>query len=327
MNIQIELIAPGGVENLKVSSCPTPQPGPDDICILQESIGINFIYIYHRKGLYPLPQPAIPGVEAAGTILAVGDNVKELKEGDHIVYAGITGAYTATRVLPAWRAVKLSDQIDIRMAGGSFLRGLTAYMLLKQSFPVTKGNVILVHAAAGGLGTIVTRWAKKIGATVIGTVSTDEKAEAARRNGVDHVITGRNADLIAEVKRITNGQGVNYAIDGIGGDMLEKTISCVRRLGVIASIGQVAGPVSVSAIEKICSEQSVIFLQPSIMEFSANADTYRNAAKAVIELMTEGMFLKTRNEYALKDVAKAQNDLENGKITGYSILIPYPAQS
>lgn len=322
MDVKVELVAVGGVDQLRVAECPVQEPGPLEVRIRHQGIGVNFIDVYLRTGLYPLPLPGVLGVEGAGVVEAVGASVEGLCVGDRVAYAGIPGAYAATRLLPAWRAVKLPESIDPQTAAASFLRGLTIHMLLMRTFPVERGTTLLVHAAAGALGSALTRWAKRLGCTVIGTAGSMEKADLARAAGADHVIVGRNADIVAEVGRLTDGRGVDFAIDGIGGDMLSKTFGCVRRFGTVASIGQAAGTIPPISAEDLGPVRSLSLARPSVMAYAAEQNTYRTATAAVIEAIADGILLKASHRYPLREAAQAQHALETGKTTGSLVLVP-----
>ncbi|MBB4229304.1 quinone oxidoreductase family protein [Rhizobium mongolense] len=317
----VTLQAPGGIEQLQVLERTPQQPGPNEIRIRHEAIGMNFVDIYHRKGIYPLPAyPAVLGVEGAGIVEAVGTGAVELKPGDRVAYAGAVGAYAATRLIPAARAIRLPDDIPSRLAAASMLKGMTAYMLLTQTYKVAPGTIVLVHAAAGGLGAILVQWAKRLGATVIGTVSSAQKAVLARKHGADHLIVGRDADVVGEVKRLTGGRGVDTAYDGIGGSMLSKTIQCLRPFGVAATIGQAGGPIPPVAVEELRPGKSLA--HPSIIAYVADLDSYTAAAKAVVEILRSGITATIAGEYALPDAAKAQQLLEEGRAAGSLILVP-----
>ncbi|ACB94324.1 quinone oxidoreductase family protein [Beijerinckia indica] len=322
MDKKVELTAVGGIDKLRVADCIPQQPAPGELRIRHEGIGVNFIDIYHRTGLYPLPLPAILGVEGAGVVEAVGADVADFHVGDRIAYAGIPGAYAATRLLPAWRATKLPDDISAKTAAASFLRGLTAHMLLTRTYPVGRGTTLLIHAGAGGLGITLTRWAKQLDCTVIATVGSIEKADIARANGADHVIIGRETDIVAEVSRLTNAKGVDYAIDGIGGETLRKTLGCVRRFGVVASIGQVAGPIPPVPVEELGPIRSLSLSRPSVMAYTTEQDAYRFATQAVITAIRQGIIPSAGHEYGLTNAAQAQSDLEAGKTTGSLVLVP-----
>jgi len=322
MNIQVELTNSGGVAGLSVVANSFPVPGPGEICLRHEAVGVNFIDIYQRIGLYPLPLPAVLGVEGAGIVEAIGEGVDTVHVGQRVVYAGQTGAYAARRVLPAWRAVCLPDAVDMRIAAASCLRGLTAHMLLNRTFSTRPRTVMLVHAAAGGLGATLTRWAKTLECTVIGTVSTEAKAILARENGADHVIIGREADFASEIGRLTSGRGVDFAVDGIGGATLAKTIACVCRFGIVASVGQAAGPIPPVDVEALGPLRSISLARPSVMAYAAERDTYRTAMTAVIAAIEKGIFPQEVITYPLAQAAEAQQALETGMTTGSLVLIP-----
>ncbi len=322
MDIKVELMATGGVDQFRIVNCPVQEPGPLEVRIRHHGIGVNFIDIYQRIGLYSLPMPAVVGVEGAGIIEAVGTSVEDLHAGDRIAYAGIPGAYATTRLLPAWRAIKLPEDVDLKLAAASFLRGMTVHMLLQRTYPVQRGTVLLVHAAAGGLGTILTRWAKQLGCTVIGTAGSPEKAEIASANGADYVIVGRDADIVAEVSQLTSGRGVDFAIDGIGGEVLRKTFECVRRFGMIASIGQAAGPIPAISVEDLGPVRSLSLARPSVMAYAAEQHTYRLAASAVVDAIGKGIIRDAPFAYPLAEAAKVHRALEAGETTGSLVLVP-----
>jgi len=322
MDRKVELIATGDVDKLRITDCEPQQPASDELRIRHEGTGVNFIDIYQRTGLYPLPLPAVLGVEGAGVVEAVGAEVSDIHVGDRIAYAGIPGAYAATRLLPAWRAIKLPDGISTKMAAASFLRGLTAHMLLTRTYPVKGGETLLIHAAAGGLGATLTRWAKHLGCTVIGTTGSPEKADIVRANGADHVIVGREADIVSQIDQLTKARGVDFAIDGIGGEVLRKTLACVRRFGVAASIGQAAGPIPPISVEELGPIRSLSLARPSVMAYAAEQETYRFATQAVIAAIGQGIIQNAGNEYALTEAARAQSDLESGKTVGSIVLVP-----
>ncbi|MCQ2003519.1 quinone oxidoreductase family protein [Rhizobium sp. NRK18] len=320
----VKLTETGGPENFVIEDQSPADPGPQEIRIRQEAIGLNFVDIYHRVGLYKLPSyPAVLGVEGAGVVEAVGSAVTDLKPGDRVTYAGApVGAYAATRLLPAERALRLPDSVSAKVAAASMLKSLTAYMLLKEVYPVGDNTTVFVQAAAGGAGSTIVRWAKHFGATVIGAVSSDEKAEIARRHGADHVIVGRNADLGKEVKARTDGRGVDVAYEGLGGDALIKVLDCVRPFGMAVNIGQIVGPVPSTIGADIAAPRAIAFARPSVMFYISDTARYRKAADRVIHHLAAGMAPGEGQEYALADVAQAHRDLEAGRTSGSAILIP-----
>ncbi|OWV93150.1 alcohol dehydrogenase [Rhizobium sp. R72] len=322
MDKVVTLLAPGGIEQLQVSEQAPQAPGAYEIRIRHDAIGMNFLDIYHRRGLYALPAyPAVLGVEGAGTVEAVGSAVTDLKPGDRVAYAGApVGAYAATRLLPAARAVRLPDGVSSKVAAASMLKGLTAYMLLTKTHRVELGTTVLIHAAAGGLGSILVRWAKHLGATVIGTVSSEEKADLARSHGADHLIVGRNADVVVAVKALTNDGGVDVAYDGIGAGMLAKSIQSVRPFGVVATIGQAGGPIPPVAVDALRPGKSLT--HPSIMAYITDTSAYLTAAEAVVKMLASGITATIAREYPLEEAAQAQQYLEDGRAAGSLILVP-----
>lgn len=319
----IRMTGIGGVENLEALNIPPEPPAPGMVRVQHSAVGVNFIDIYHRIGLYPLALPAVLGVEGAGIVDALGDGVAGFSIGDRVAYAGApVGAYATARSLPASRLVKLPDGIGFRDAAASMLKGLTAHMLLTRTCCVEPGMTLLVHGAAGGLGSVLVLWAKYLGATVIGTAGSMTKAEIARGYGADHVIVGRDADLVSEVGSLTRGVGVDFTIDGIGGDMLVKSLACTRRFGTVASIGQAAGPIPSLAVEDIGPIRSLSLARPSVMAYVADLPAYHHAAEALLEMMQKGVCTEIGGEYPLVDAAQAQSDLEAGRTTGSLLLIP-----
>lgn len=322
MDIAIRLQSPGGIEQLEMIEWSVQAPGPGEIRLRHTAIGVNFLDIYHRTGVYPLSAPAILGVEGAGVVEALGEGVTGLSIGQKVAYAGQVGGYASTRLLPAWRAVALPDKVPPALAAASMLRGMTASMLLTRTFPVGPGTRLLIHAAAGGLGTILTRWAKSMGAEVIGTTSTQDKAQMARASGADHIIVGRDSDIVTEVARLTGGVGVDFAIDGIGGTTLAKTLGCVRRFGLVASIGQAAGPIPSVAVEALGPVRSLSLARPSVMAYATEKASYAAGMAAVIAMLAAGGFAEIGPEYALANAGQAQTSLETGQTLGSIILRP-----
>lgn len=323
MDIQITLAAPGGADVLTVSDHAPQEPGPGEIRLRHQAIGVNFVDIYHRSGIYPLPAfPAIVGVEGAGIVEAIGEGVDHVKVGDRVAYAGLPlGAYASTRLLPAWRAIALPDNIPFELAAASMLRGLTVDMLLNHVLPLKVGSTILVHAAAGGLGQYLTRWAKASGVHVIGTVSSDAKAGIATAAGADQVIVGRDADLVASVMAFTDKRGVDAVIDGVGGANFLNNFKTVRPFGMVASVGQAGGPIAPVPVSAL-SARAASLSRPSIIAHIADPATYRAGAKAVLEMMEKGIVASIGTSYPLAKAQQAHLDMETGKSTGSSLLIP-----
>ncbi|MBV8511694.1 MAG: quinone oxidoreductase [Xanthobacteraceae bacterium] len=323
MAIVIAMKAAGGCDQLEVAEVGIPEPGPGEIRIRQIAIGVNFIDIYHRSGLYPVPSlPAVLGVEGAGIITAVGPGVADLRPGERVCYAGALGAYASERLLPAWRAVLVPPEISDAVAATALSRGITAQMLTARVFPVAHGTVALVHSAAGGLGTLLVKWAKRRGAIVIGTVGSPAKAIVAKKAGADHVIVGRDADFAQEVASLTGKHGADVAYDGVGGATLLKTFDCVRPFGVVASIGQTAGPTPPISVEELGPRRSIMLARPSVMRYMSDPDSYRRAAADVIAMLQAGIQQDVGQEYPLTQAASSHADLEAGRTTGCLVLTP-----
>jgi NADPH2:quinone reductase len=319
----VRLKAPGGAEQLELAQIELPPPAAGEIRLRQTAIGVNFIDIYQRLGLYALPDAKIPGVEAVGVVSAVGADVNGLNVGDRIAYAGApVGAYASERNLPAWRAVKLPGSLSDEVVASSFVKGITAHMLLNRTYPVVSGTVLLVHSAAGGLGQLLTRWASDLGATVIGTVGSEAKAEIARRAGARDVIVGRDADFARIVGELTEKRGVDVAYDGVGGATLAKTLGCVRPFGVVASIGQAAGPIAPVNVDDLGPRRSITLARPSVMAYLNETETYHLAAKAVLAGIEDGVLSVAGQSYPLSKAARAHADLEAGVTSGSLYLKP-----
>lgn len=324
MSLIVEMAKTGGPQVLVAREATIAAPGPDEVRLRQEAIGVNFVDIYHRTGLYALSRlPAVPGVEGAGIVEAVGAGVTDLRPGDRVAYAGLpAGGYAAVRCLPAGRLVPLPDGIDTRTAAAAMLRGVTAHMLLTRVFPVTHGTTVLVHAAAGGLGLILTQWAKALGATVLGTIGSQAKAAIAVEAGLDHAILYRECDFAAEVRRLTGGRGVDYAIDGIGGDTLLRTLDAVRPFGTVASIGQASGGLPAIALGELGPRRSLALARPSVFAYAADEASYRAACTALFDRLAGGLRISVGAEFPLSDAAAAQRALEAGETTGSVLLRP-----
>ena len=319
----IRVKTPGGIEQFEVADIEIPPPAADEVRIRQTAIGVNFIDIYQRSGLYPMPPARIPGVEGVGVVAAVGANVSSVRLGDRIAYAGApVGAYATERNLPAWRAIKLPGSISDETVASSFVKGITAHMLLDRVYPVGAGTTLLVHSTAGGLGQLLTRWASHRGAIVIGTVGSEAKAALARKAGAQHVIVGRDADFAQAVADITGRRGVDVAYDGVGGATLAKTLGCVRPFGVVASIGQAAGPIPPVDVSDLGPRRSLSLARPSVMAYMNETDAYRSAAAAVLEGIESGILNVSGQSYPFSEAARAHADLEAGRTSGALYLKP-----
>ncbi|GBQ42630.1 quinone oxidoreductase family protein [Komagataeibacter europaeus] len=324
MSIAMAMNHPGGPDVLQEIEVVVPEPIANQVRIRQSVIGVNFVDIYHRNGLYPINSyPAVLGFEGAGTVEAVGANVTSLRPGDRVAYHGMPmGAYTEVRVLPESRLVKLPDGISERVAGSTMLRGLTAHMLLHKVHAVQPNDWILVHAAAGGLGQLVTRWAKRLGANVIGTVGSEGKIERAKDAGADEVLLHGQSDWSERTRTIAEGKGVHLAIDGIGGSMLAHTLSVVRPFGIAASLGQPAGPIPPVRVEELGFARSIALARPSSIAYANDPELYRRGCADLFAALQAGLINPVGAEYPLRDAARAQSDLESGRTTGSVILVP-----
>src|SRR6187431_2214811 len=314
----------GGPEVLKWDRIEVGDPGPGEVKIRQTAIGLNFIDVYHRTGHYPQPSlPFIPGSEAAGVITAVGPGVRDLKVGRHVAYAGIIGAYTEERLIPADRVVKIPKGISDEVAASIMLKGMTAQYLLRRTYKVSRDTTILFHAAAGGVGLIACQWAASLGATVIGTVGSAGKALIARAHGCEYVINAREEDFVAKVKDYTKGEGVDVVYDSIGKDTFPGSLDCLKPLGMWVSFGQSSGPVPDFKITLLSQKGSLFATRPSLPHYTATREDLEASAAALFDVVSSGAVkIRINQRYALRDAAKAHADLESRKTSGTTNLIP-----
>jgi len=315
----------GGPEVLRWVDYDPGQPGPGEVRLRHEAVGLNFIDVYHRTGLYPLPSlPAVPGMEGSGAVEAVGEGVTEVAEGDRVAYAGLPpGAYAQVRLIPADRLVKLPESITTRQAAAMMLQGMTARYLLRGCFDVKAGDTILIHAAAGGVGSIVCQWAKHLGATVIGTVGTEEKAAKATENGCDYPVLYKKEEFVARVKEITEGRGVDVVYDSVGQATFMKSLDCLRPLGTMVSFGQSSGPVAPLELGLLSAKGSLFLTRPSLMTYTAKREDLLTHAHDLFEVVEKGgVKVEIRQTFPLSDAARAHRDLEGRRTTGSSILLP-----
>ncbi|MCU0614631.1 MAG: quinone oxidoreductase [Desulfobacterales bacterium] len=325
MGKAIRLYQTGGPEVLKWEDFDPGSPGSAEVLIRHEAVGLNFIDIYHRTGLYPLPAlPAVPGMEGAGIVEEVGNEVTDFVKGDRVAYAGLPpGAYAESRLIPAHRLIKLPDKISAKQAAAMMLQGMTARYLLKGCYRVGKGDTILIHAAAGGVGSIVCQWAKYLGATVIGTVGSYEKAEIAQSNGCDYPILYRDEEFVEAVKKITHGRGVDVVYDSVGNATFMKSLDCIRPLGMMVSFGQVLGPIKPFDPAVLSSKGSLFLTRPTLMTYTEKREDLVAHAQDLFEVVIKGVVnVRIKQLYSLSDAAKAHQDLESRKTTGSSVLIP-----
>jgi NADPH2:quinone reductase len=323
MTKAIRIHAIGGPDVLKWEQLPTPQPGPREALIRHEAIGLNFIDIYFRTGLYKMNLPGTIGMEGAGVVLAVGDDVTSVVPGDRVAYAGgPLGAYATERVIAADRLTKLPDEIDFKTGAAMMLQGLTAHFLLHRTFKVQPGQTILVHAAAGGVGLILCQWAKHLGATVIGVVSTEEKAEIARANGAAHAIIG-HANLAQEVKRITNGAMVPVVYDSVGKDTFTASLDCLAPLGLMVSFGNASGAVPPVDLSLLAAKGSLYLTRPGFATYTSNPLDLQAGAQALFDVVRQGVVkIQVNQSFKLEDAAAAHEALEGRKTTGSTVLLP-----
>lgn len=313
----------GGPEQLRWEEQTLAAPGPGQVALRQTAIGLNFIDTYQRSGLYPIQTPFVAGNEGAGVITALGENVSGFKVGDRVAYQGQIGAYATERLASADRMVPIPDGIDDRTAAAIMLKGLTAYYLLFQTWPVKEGETILWHAAAGGVGLLATQWAKSIGATVIGTAGGDEKIEMARAHGCDHVINYRTEDFAARVKEITGGKGVDVVYDGVGKDTFEKSLDCLRPRGLLASFGNASGVVSIPDITVLSRKGSLYVTRPTSGHYLGARDALLRGADALFKAVLDGKIkVNINHTFPLHEAADAHRALEARGTTGSVLLLP-----
>lgn len=317
----IRVHKPGGPEVLTWEEVQVGAPGPGEIRLRQSAVGLNYIDVYHRTGAYPLPVPFIPGMEGAGTVESVGPGVTHLKPGDRVAYAMSIGAYAQTRLIAADRVVKVPDAIADHTAAAMMLQGMTARYLIREIYKVGPGDTILIHAAAGGVGLIVCQWAAALGATVIGTVSTDEKAALARANGCHHPIVYTREDFVARVLDITRGQKLPVVYDSVGKDTWLKSLDCLRPRGIMVLFGASSGPIPPMDLGLLAQKGSLLITRPTLGTFIAtHAQLEENAGELFTAVGSGKVRIHVNQTYALQDAAQAHRDLEARKTTGSTVL-------
>jgi NADPH2:quinone reductase len=315
----------GGPDVLTYEDIEIPAPGQGQVKLKQHAIGINFIDTYFRMGMYPSPVglPFVAGNEGAGEVIAVGPGVTDLKVGDRVGYVAPLGGYAAERLLPADRAVKLPDNISYEQAAGMMLKGMTVEYLLNRTYKVGKGTIVLIHAAAGGVGLIACQWANYLGATVIGTVGSKEKGEIAKRNGCHHVIYYRDEDFVARVKEITSGKLCDVVYDGIGKTTFPGSLDCLRPMGYFVSFGSSSGQIDAFNINVLQAKGSLFATRPTLNHYAAKREDLLAIANDLFKVVGSGAVkIPVNQKYALKDARKAHEDLEGRATTGSSILVP-----
>lgn len=320
----IQFAATGGPEVLEVVDIPTPVAGPGQVLVRQQAIGVNFIDTYHRSGLYPVKLPSRIGMEGAGLVEAVGDGVTRFKVGDLIAYAsGPLGAYAQFHAVAADRAVHLPEGVDAATGAAAMLKGMTAEFLLRRCYPVKAGETILVHAAAGGVGQVLVQWAKHLGATVIATAGSEDKAERARSLGADHVILYRDQDVAAEVRRITEGKGVPVAYDSVGAATFEGTLASLARRGLFVSFGNASGPVPPFAPARLAQAGSLFFTRPTMGDYQVTTAELDESAAALFEVIKSGAVkIDIGQTFPLAQARQAHEALEGRATIGASLLVP-----
>jgi NADPH:quinone reductase len=315
----------GGPEVLTYEDIDIPPPGAGQVRLKQHAAGINFIDTYFRMGMYPSPVglPFVSGNEGAGEVIAVGDGVTDLKLGDRVGYVVPLGAYAAERNLPAERAVKLPADISYEQAAATMLKGMTVCYLLRRTFEVKRGHRVLIHAAAGGIGLIACQWANALGATVIGTVGSKDKAELAKANGCHHAILYREEDFVARVKDITGGELCDVVYDGVGKTTFPASLDCLRPLGMFVSFGSSSGQIDAFNINLLQAKGSLFATRPTLNHYAAKRDDLLKLAAETFEVASSGKVkIPVNQRYPLKDAGKAHRDLESRATTGASILLP-----
>jgi NADPH2:quinone reductase len=315
----------GGPEVLTYEDVTVPAAGPGQVRVKQHAIGVNFVDVYFRTGLYSAPGglPFVAGNEAAGEVVEVGSGVSDFKRGDRVAYVQGPGCYTAERVVPADRVVKLPDNISYEQAAGMMLKGLTVQYLVRRTFKVEQGMNVLMHAAAGGVGLILCQWAKHLGANVIGTVGSKDKADVARANGCHHTILYRDEDFVARVKEITAGKLCDVVYDGIGKATFPGSLDCIRPLGMFVSFGSASGPIAAFDINMLQFRGSLFATRPTLNTYAAKrSDLLAMAADLFAVVGGGAVKIPIHQTYPLKDAAKAHRDLESRATTGSIILIP-----
>ena len=321
MSNAIRIHAAGGPEVLKWEEVEVGDPAVGQVRIRQAAAGLNFIDVYHRTGLYAQQYPFTPGVEGAGTVEAIGDGVRDLKPGDRVAYAGPIGGYAQQRLIDADRLVKLPDEIAFDQAAAMMLQGMTARMLLRAVYDVKSGDTILVHAAAGGVGLILCQWASALGATVIGTVSTEEKAELARAHGCAHPILYTKQDFVAEVEKLTAGAKLPVVYDSVGKDTFTRSLDCLRPRGLMVSFGNASGPVDPVDPLVLARKHSLFLTRPTLFDYIATRAELEQSASELFDLVASGkVAIEVKQRFALKDAAEAHRALEARKTTGSTIL-------
>ena len=317
----IRVHAHGGPDQLRWEAVEVGEPGPGQVRIAQSAAGLNFIDVYHRTGLYPQPLPFVPGVEGAGTVEGIGEGVEGLSVGDRVAYAGPIGGYAEARLIDAEKVVKIPDAISAEQAAGMMLQGMTVQMLLRSVFPITKGDTILIHAAAGGVGLIMCQWAKALGVTVIGTVGTEEKAELAAAHGCDHPIVYSKQNFVAEVERLTDGEKLPVVYDSVGRDTFLRSLDCLRPRGVMVSFGQSSGAIEPINVGLLAQKGSLYLTRPTLFTYTGTRAQLEQSAKELFSIVADGKVrIEVNQSFKLEDAAAAHRALEARETSGSTVL-------
>ena len=314
----------GGPEVLQWQDVNLAKPSPGEVRLRHTAIGLNYIDAYHRSGLYPVPMPSGLGLEASGVIETLGEGVKGFRVGDRVAYgSGPIGAYAEARNIPVARIIKIPKEISDETAAAMMLKGMTVRYLLRETFKVKRGQTILLHAAAGGVGLILSQWAKALGVKVIGTVGSDDKIAIAKAHGCAHVINSRTEDVATRVREITKGKGVPVVYDGIGQATLEASLNSLQPRGLLVSFGNASGPVKNFDVGQLAAKGSLYLTRPTLFHYTASDADFKATAADLVEMVKSGKVkIPVNQRYALKDAAQAHSDLENRKTTGSTVLLP-----
>jgi NADPH2:quinone reductase len=313
----------GGPEVMKLEDVDPGQPGPGEARIKHAAIGLNFVDVYNRTGLYKTPLPYTPGAEGAGTVVSVGAGVTHVKPGDRVAYFGPQGSYSEERLIPADRLIKIPEKVDFKTAAAMTLKGLTVQFLLRQTFPVKKGDTILFHAAAGGVGLIAGQWANHLGATVIGTVGSEEKAQLAKAHGYHHVINYKTENFVERVAEITNGKKCDVVYDSVGRDTYPGSLDCIRPMGMWVLFGQSSGVIQNFEMNLLAQKGSLFATRPTLFVYAAKRDALEKMAAELIDVVQKGIVkIEVKQEFPLAKATDAHRALEGRSTSGASVLVP-----
>ena len=320
----IRIQQPGGPEVLQWQDVEVGAPGVGEVRLKQHAVGLNFIDVYHRSGLYPLEMPSGIGLEGAGVVETVGTDVSDYAVGDRVAYAAPPiGAYAESRLIPAHRLVKMPDDIDFQTAAAMMLQGMTTQYLIRRTYRVQSGDTVLFHAAAGGVGLIACQWLKHLGATIIGTVSSDAKAELAKAHGCDYPVVYTRENFVARVKEITQGEGVSVVYDSVGKDTWEGSLNSLRKMGMLVSFGNASGAVDPFPPGMLAAKGSLFLTRPTLMDYTAKREDLLATAQDLFAMVSSGAVkINVNQTYPLAEAAQAHRDLEARKTTGSTVLLP-----